>query len=177
MSETIDQTEIQWQIDKPWRVAIIGECMLELTDKNELVCNYAGDTLNTAVYMARNLEKGQIDYITALGDDPFSDSMIAAWKEEGLGTDWVARITNKLPGLYWVKTDEAGERSFYYWRDQSAARQLMKAMPGPSLFDVLKRYDFVYLSGITIAILDDKSRTDLLKVLQALKISGSNYWF
>ena len=78
------------------RVAAIGECMIELrhADAETLKLGFGGDTLNTAVYLARlGREAGlRVDYVTALGDDAYSDDMIGAWQEEGVGTDLVARL-------------------------------------------------------------------------------------
>src|SRR5436309_14397415 len=102
------------------RVACIGECMIELRQASgdQLSRVYGGDALNTAVYLARlGLA---VDYVTALGDDPISDEMVAGWAAEGVGTTRVARLPGKLPGLYMIQTDTAGERRFYHWRDSSA---------------------------------------------------------
>ena len=73
------------------KVACIGECMIELkqAEGGLLSRGYGGDTLNTAVYLAR-LGAG-VDYITALGDDPLSDEMVAGWAAEGIGTRRVLR--------------------------------------------------------------------------------------
>src|SRR6516225_8357408 len=104
------------------KVACIGECMIELRQSvgDQLSRGFGGDTLNTAVYLARlGL---MVDYVTALGDDPISDEMIAGWAAEGVGTGWVARLPGKLPGLYLIQTDAAGERRFYHWRESSAVR-------------------------------------------------------
>ena len=68
------------------KVACIGECMIELKQARMAGLfsrGYGGDTLNTAVYLAR-LGVG-VDYITALGDDALSDEMIAGWAAEGVG--------------------------------------------------------------------------------------------
>ena len=64
------------------RVACIGECMIELKQAESGLFSrgYGGDTLNTAVYLAR-LGVGA-DYITALGDDPLSDEMISGWPRD-----------------------------------------------------------------------------------------------
>ena len=74
------------------RVACIGECMIELkqADSGLFSRGYGGDTLNTAVYLARL--GVSVDYITALGDDALSDEMIAGWAAEGVGTEQVARL-------------------------------------------------------------------------------------
>ena len=76
------------------RIASIGECMLELStlgDDNYSMA-YGGDTLNTAVYLARL--GVEVDYVTALGDDPLSKRMVEAWRAEGVGT----RLVLQLPG-------------------------------------------------------------------------------
>ena len=80
------------------RVACIGECMIELkqADGGLYSRGYGGDTLNTAVYLARL--GADVDYITALGDDSLSDEMIAGWAAEGVGTTRVLRLPGKLPG-------------------------------------------------------------------------------
>src|SRR6201986_2370172 len=111
------------------RVACIGECMIELKQAGGGLYSrgFGGDTLNTAVYLAR---LGiSVDYITALGDDPLSDEMIAGWSAEGVGTSRVARLPGKLPGLYLISTDARGERRFFHWRDRGAAPSLLD-IPG-----------------------------------------------
>ena len=106
------------------KVACIGECMIELrqAERGLYSRGYGGDTLNTAVYLARL--GVAVDYMTALGDDSLSDEMVAAWSAEGVGTSRVARLPGKLPGIYLIRTDEKGERRFFHWRDSAAARSL-----------------------------------------------------
>src|SRR4051794_13817570 len=101
-------------------IASIGECMIELRQMPDgsLTRFYGGDTLNTAVYLARL--GAAVDYVTALGDDPLSDEMIAGWRDEQIGTTRVVRLAGKLPGLYMIETNSAGERRFYHWREASA---------------------------------------------------------
>ncbi|WP_282609844.1 sugar kinase [Pelagibius sp. Alg239-R121] len=157
------------------RVASIGECMVELRDlgSGQLERGFGGDTLNTAVYMARHLgEHARVEFVTALGDDPFSEEMLDSWRREGLGTSHVVRLAGRRPGLYVIKTDETGERSFFYWRGESAARELLR---DPRCRDALERveeYDLVYLSGITLGILDQDSRDGLLNLLDNVRTNG-----
>ena len=136
------------------KVACIGECMVELkqarTEAGLFSRGYGGDTLNTAVYLAR-LGVGA-DYITALGDDRLSDEMIAGWAAEGVGTERVARLPGKLPGLYMIQTDDRGERRFFHWRDSAAARSLMDLPQTPEILNSLAGYDVVYLSAITLSL-------------------------
>src|SRR3974390_3543863 len=122
-------------------VACIGECMIELKQAGSGLYSrgFGGDTLNTSVYLARL--GVAVDYITALGDDPFSDEMLGGWCAEGVGTARVARVPGKLPGLYLIRTDERGERRFFHWRENSAARSLLDLPESGALLESLAGYD------------------------------------
>jgi 2-dehydro-3-deoxygluconokinase len=151
------------------KVAAIGECMIELLQSSgsQLSRGYGGDTLNTAVYLARL--GVAVDYITALGDDPISDEMLGGWAAEGVGTGLVARLPGKLPGLYLIQTDEAGERRFYHWRDSSAVRSLMSLPQTEQILDAFAGYDLVYLSAITLSLYDEHGRARLIAALDAAR--------
>ena len=143
-----------------------------------LVRSFGGDVLNTAVYAARHAAgRCRVAFATALGDDPFSDDMLKAWEQEGLETNLVIRFENKLPGLYAIFTDQTGERSFYYWREQSAARALFRHQDAPALSARLADSDMLYFSGISLAILDDEGREDLLSVAEQVRAGGGHVAF
>jgi 2-dehydro-3-deoxygluconokinase len=136
---------------------------------------FGGDTLNTAVYLAR---LGiAVDYITALGDDPLSDEMIAGWQGEGVGTTKVARLAGKLPGLYLIATDAKGERRFFHWRESAAARILLDLPESESLLQSLPAYDLVYLSAITLSIFGEAARARLLAALRQARSRGTRIAF
>ena len=134
-----------------------------------------GDTMNTAIYLAR---RGvAVDYVTALGCDPESDAIVAALRAESVGTELIPRLPGRLPGLYIVDVDESGERRFLYWRDRTPARELF-AMPGtPALLDALGRFGMLYLSGISLAIWGEQGRTVLFKTLDRLRSAGRRVAF
>ena len=159
------------------RVRAIGECMIELSDLGggKLSLAYGGDTLNTAVYLAR-LGVG-VDYATALGDDPWSEEMLAFWGREGVGTDLVQRLPGKLPGLYMIRLGPGGERSFFYWRSDSAARQMLKAGEPDRLAAALAQSRVLYFSGVTLSILDDASRDRLFAILERARADGASIAF
>src|SRR5258708_33656236 len=154
------------------RVACIGECMIELKQaKGGLYSlGYGGDTLNTAVYLARL--GVDVDYITALGDDSLSDEMIAGWTAERVGTGRVARLKGKLPGLYMIQTDDNGERRFFHWRESAAARSLMDLPETGDILDSLATYDVVYLSAITLSIYSAQGRAKLIGALHRARRHG-----
>jgi 2-dehydro-3-deoxygluconokinase len=159
-------------IEANMRIASIGECMIELRQMpgGHLTRSFGGDTLNTAVYLARL--GAEVDYVTALGDDPLSDEMIVGWQAEGVGTERVMRLKGKLPGLYMIETNEAGERRFYHWRDASAVRGLMSLPETDALLATLADYDLIYLSAITLSLFDIAGRDRLIAALQHARGTG-----
>jgi 2-dehydro-3-deoxygluconokinase len=159
------------------RVACIGECMIELSELGDgrLSRTHGGDTLNTAVYLARL--GVEVDYITALGDDPFSDDMLTGWRREGVGTAHVLRLPGRLPGLYLIRRDARGERSFFYWRDWAPARELFALPETPSVIQVLTGYDLLYLSGITLSLYGEAGREQLFEALARIRARGGRIAF
>ena len=153
------------------RVACIGEAMIELSmaGNSKAVVGVAGDTLNTAIYLKRMSPMFEVDYITRLGTDAFSAQIKTFVANQDIGTDQIETSPDRSPGLYAITTTPNGERSFTYWRDQSAARQLFQTDTSPR-FEALDGYDCLYLSGITLAIIPDSIRMALLAYL-----SGSHH--
>jgi 2-dehydro-3-deoxygluconokinase len=163
------------------RVASMGECMIELRHRSATALDlaYGGDTLNTAVYLAR-LTRGRdirIDYVSALGDDAYSDGMLAMWRDEGIATDLVARLRGRLPGLYTIRTDAQGERTFTYWRSASAARDMLCGGRAEQVAAALTGYDLLYLSGITLSILDAPQRAALIALADRVRAHGGRVAF
>ena len=162
------------------RVLLFGECMLELQGQafGAMHQTYGGDTLNTAVYLARcgGASGIQVGYATGLGDDSLSEGMMQRWAAEGLDLSAVRRIPGRLPGLYLIEVDERGERRFSYWRDASAARAYFDAETTP-LEQGLAGWDALYLSGISLAILPPAGRERLFALMQALRDRGATVVF
>ncbi len=163
------------------QIGVIGEAMLELSHQTptSLSLSFAGDTLNFAIYLRRLLQNQAFDihYVTALGQDAYSDQMLLNWQAEGLKIDLIRRIENKLPGLYLIRTDTKGERTFYFYRSDSAARELFKGDNRANLSQQLVEMDYLYFSGITLAILDEVSREYLADILQKAKQLGAKIIF
>jgi 2-dehydro-3-deoxygluconokinase len=159
------------------RIAIIGEAMLELSQDpaGNAKLAYGGDTLNTAMYMARL--GASVDYITALGVDPYSERMLSAWSNEGLDTRSVLRHPSRLPGLYAIETSPQGERSFYYWRSESAAREFFALDGCADILDKAANADWLYLSGITLSIFDEDGRRKLCQLASEIRTSGGQVAF
>ncbi|HTX23351.1 MAG TPA: sugar kinase [Steroidobacteraceae bacterium] len=158
-------------------VVCVGECLLELSGRigHPIRLAFGGDTLNTAVYLARlGLECA---YLTALGDDPYSDELLECWHAEHVRTDLVARLPGRLPGLYAIRTSEHGERQFFYWRTASAARALLASPASDELLAAAARADVLYLSGITLSLYEPPERLRLVGLAERVRARGGQVAF
>lgn len=158
------------------RVVVIGECLIELagTAFGSLRQSFGGDTLNTAVYLARLCgAAATVHYATVLGRDPLSDAMLDRWESEGIQTDLTLRDSTRLPGLYQIQVDESGERSFLYWRQDSAARYLLQHGDFSRIRRGIENADLVYVSAISLAILPDEDRQQLIALLGLVAARGT----
>ena len=156
----------------------IGEVMVELSQAgggDQWRLGFAGDTLNTAWYARACLpEDWQVEYLTRLGNDPFSPRILQFLQDSRIGTRHIAQDASRAVGLYAIELQD-GERSFAYWRGQSAARLLAD---DPALLDrAFEGADMVYLSGITLAILSDAGREALISRLITARRAGQRTAF
>ncbi|MTC60238.1 sugar kinase [Providencia rustigianii] len=162
------------------QVAVIGECMVELQKSGELYKqSFGGDTLNTALYLSRlTKDHGVVTrYLTGLGKDPFSQQMIESWEKEGINTEDVFLSEKALPGMYLIETSPDGERRFFYWRDNSAAKFWLNDRTQEQTQQRLNQQNYIYLSGISLAILPEEPRQCLLTMLKIAKQQGAKIIF
>lgn len=154
-------------------VVMMGECMVELRRdaSGAIQQSFAGDVYNACVYMKRVFPQLNVALATQLGRDTLSSEMIAAFESESISTDLVLQDEKRLPGMYWVQTDENGERSFLYWRENAAARW-QTTQYGPSHIEKLKQADMFFFSGISLAILIEAHRETFWALLEELKLAG-----
>lgn len=149
---------------------IFGEAMLEYHSLGGSGLRYGGDTLNTAIHLAR--AGHEVAYVTALGSDPVSDALIDAWANEGIDTRFVLRHPHRNPGIYAIHLDDQGERSFLYWRDRSAAREMFDLPGMGQALEEAAVSKLVYFSLISLAIAEGEGREKLLEVSAARKAVG-----
>ena len=165
---------------KPIRFAAIGECMLEVQANGfgPAVFAYGGDTFNTSVYLRRCSKPKNIEvsYATGLGTDQLSQSLKREWQALGLRLDEVEYIEGRLPGMYLIQTNSHGERTFHFWRENSAARAYFQAAQ-TALEKNADNLDCLYFSGITLAILNDASRQRLFALLERTTSNGCRVVF
>src|SRR5690349_14452081 len=90
-------------------IVCVGEVTLELARGGDgrFTLGCSGDTFNTAVYLAR--AGIPVSYASAIGDDRYSDGILAMAAAEGVSTDLVLRVPGRVPGLSLVEAVGAGE--------------------------------------------------------------------
>jgi 2-dehydro-3-deoxygluconokinase len=162
----------------PHALACFGECMVELKPQKEGLWQqgYAGDTCNTAVYLARLLApyETRVHWVMGVGEDRFALEMRAFWQQEGLDDSLSRVVPRGKTGLYAIHVDEAGERSFSYWRDTSAAKEYFNtpdALATPLELNS-ERLGGLHFSAISLAILPPSARERLFECALKVRQSG-----
>lgn len=155
----------------------VGECMVEMapTGQGTFAMGFAGDTLNTAWYARKSLPDGwTVGYLTAVGRDQVSQEMLDFLRSSDVDVSAVRKLDDRTVGLYMIQLKD-GERSFAYWRSQSAARQL--AADAGHLRTSLSNANLIYFSGITLAILPEKDRQVFFEALATARKAGAKTAF
>ena len=171
-------------------ILFFGECMLEENADDDLnfdgelsfcgASRYGGDTLNTALYLARTTDTEQlkISFATALSKGEQSEKLLNMWQLEGIDTKLVTQSHDKSIGRYRINTNIAGERSFIYDRSDSAAKYYLQNEHQFFSDELTKiKCDYFYFSGISLAILNVKDRQYLLELLTTYKNGGGKIIF
>jgi 2-dehydro-3-deoxygluconokinase len=165
-------------------IFLLGECMIELkaqsviksnskaTEPKFLKQSFAGDAFNTAVYLKRTFADLNAYFISAVGADKLSSGMVAFFEQEKIRTEFVFRSKEKNSGLYAIDTDEFGERSFTYWRENSAARNVMSFIDD-QVVESISTGDVVFFSGISLAVLIPDDRPKFWQFINKLKELGA----
>jgi 2-dehydro-3-deoxygluconokinase len=154
------------------RVVTVGEVMVELArgadGRYALSCG--GDTFNTAIYLAR--AGIEVALATALGDDPYSDRILALATAENVGRDLVIRRPGRLPGLCLIDADPSSARLGHYWREAAPARELFDVPEWSSIAQGLLAARMIYFSGITLSLYSNVGLGRFLAAVEMARKSG-----
>jgi 2-dehydro-3-deoxygluconokinase len=159
------------------RAICVGEVLIELARgaDGRFALSSGGDTFNTAVYLAR--AGVDVAFATALGDDPYSDSILALAAAEGVSGHLVLRVPGRLPGLCLVENGPAGERSFRYWREGAPARDLFELSDWMRIAQNMTTARIIYFSGITLSLYSNNGLGRFLALLEAARQQGAKVAF
>lgn len=160
------------------KVLFVGEAMLELVNisQNMLAKSYAGDVYNTSVYMKRAYPKLSASFLSAVGQDLVSQEFVQKAKDEQVNTQAIGVSERHHLGTYMVVNDDTGERSFIYWRSDSAAKSMMSTLSSEQNAFIQTEFgqqSVVFFSGITIAILHPSEREQFWELLERLQQAGA----
>jgi 2-dehydro-3-deoxygluconokinase len=158
-------------------VVTIGEVSIELSRGKDgrfgLSCD--GDTFNTAVYMARAGIK--VAYATALGEDPYSEGLVALATAEGISCDAILRVPTRLPGLTLIDISPTGERRRFDWHDAAPARELFELPEWPRVAEMMVAARLIYFTGITLSLYSNTGLGRLLAALEMARQRGAKIAF
>jgi 2-dehydro-3-deoxygluconokinase len=169
-------------------IYVFGECMIELraylaldSSLNDapskiLKQSFAGDVLNTAVYLKRSFPELNTHFVSALGKDKFSREMLTFFQQEQIGSELVFQSENKIPGLYAIETDASGERTFSYWRENSAAKDVMSFIDDAAIKQLCSA-DMFFFSGISLAVIKPEDRLLFWQMLEKIQQAGVSIIF
>jgi 2-dehydro-3-deoxygluconokinase len=154
------------------RIISVGEVLLEMSRQGDgrFAIGCSGDTFNTAVYLAR--AGMDVAYATALGDDRYSDNIVALAKAENMATDLMLRAPGRLTGLCLVETDTKGERNASCWRDTSPARDLFELPDWGKIAEAMMGAQLIYFSGITLSLYSNTGLGRFLAVVELARKNG-----
>ena len=150
-------------------VCSIGEAMIEISNvKNNLYNqSFAGDTLNFCNYLDK--KKLNAFFLSAIGKSEINQSLLDFVKSKNISTKYIKQINQFEIGLYLIKNKDNGEKQFFYWRDESAAKQYFNNIDFINLYKELKNFDYIYFSGITLSIIHVSKLNNFIKLLKLLK--------
>ena len=154
------------------RAVCVGEAEIELLRGGDgrFGIGCGGDTFNAAVYLAR----AGIDtaFATALGEDPYSDAILALAAAEGVASDLVVRMRGRLPGLAVIDADAAGARRRYDWCGEAPARELFELPEWGRVAEGLMRAQLIYFSGITLSLYSNNGLGRFLALIEMARQQG-----
>ena len=150
-------------------VCSIGEAMIEISNiKNSLYNqSFAGDTLNFCNYLDK--KKLNAFFLSAIGKSEINQSLLDFVKSKNISTKYIKQINQIEVGLYLIKNKDNGEKQFFYWRDESAAKHYFNNIDFLNLYKELKNFDYIYFSGITLSIIHISKLNNFIKLLRLLK--------
>ena len=150
-------------------VCSIGEAMIEISNIKNSFYNqsFAGDTLNFCNYLDK--KKLNAFFLSAIGKSEINQSLLDFVKSKNISTKYIKQINQFEVGLYLIKNKDNGEKQFFYWRDESAAKQYFNNIDFLNLYKELKNFDYIYFSGITLSIIHISKLNNFIKLLKLLK--------
>jgi 2-dehydro-3-deoxygluconokinase len=158
-------------------IVCVGEILIELARgaDGRFSPSCGGDTFNAAIYLAR--AGLNVAFASAIGDDPYSDSVLALAAAEGVSPEMILRVAGRQPGLSLIESGPAGERITRYWRDGAPAAELFELPDWVRVAERLTAARLIYFSGITLSLYSALGLGRFLAVLEVARQQGAKVAF
>ncbi len=155
----------------------VGEVLIELARgaDGRFTLSCGSDTFNTAIYLAR--AGVDVAFATAIGDDSYSDSVIALAAAEGVSCNLIRRVPARLPALCLIESDLTGQRKVRTWGESAPARELFELPDWMSIAESLTSAQLIYFSGITLSLYSNNGLGRFLAVLEVARQRGAKVAF
>jgi 2-dehydro-3-deoxygluconokinase len=134
-----------------------------------------GDTFNAAVYLAR--AGIAVAFATAIGDDPYSESIVALAAAEGVSSNLILRVPGRLPAVSLIEDSPSGQRSSHTWREAAPARELFDLPDWMKVAERLAAARLIYFSGITLSLYSNQGLGRFFAVLEVARQQGAKVAF
>ncbi|MGC1780643.1 MAG: sugar kinase, partial [Xanthobacteraceae bacterium] len=155
----------------------IGEVVIELVRRADgafgLTCG--GDVFNTAIYLARS--GIATAFATAVGDDVYSDGILALTAAEGVSSGLILRLPGRLPAVCLSENGVREQRTARYWRHGAPAGELFELPDWMKIAEALTAARLVYFSGITLSLYSNAGLGRLFAVLEVARQQGAKIAF
>lgn len=128
-------------------IAIIGECLVELSSNGTLADTstlnkfFGGDTVTTAVAIARL--GGNVTYLTQVGNDGFSEFILSSLQKENIDTSLI-KSNDEQNGMYIVSRTTEKKELLYYKRKTAATKLSIDDISE----DYIKQLKLIYSTGV-----------------------------
>lgn len=128
-------------------IAIIGECLVELSSNGTLADTstlnkfFGGDTVTTAVAIARL--GGNVTYLTQVGNDGFSEFILSSLQKENIDTSLI-KSNDEQNGMYIVSRTPEKNELLYYKRKTAATKLSIDDISE----DYIKQLKLIYSTGV-----------------------------
>ena len=157
-------------MDSKVDIAIIGECLIELStngslaDTSTLNKYFGGDTVTTAVAIARL--GGSVTYLTKVGNDGFSEFILSSLKKENIDTSLI-KTNEEQNGMYIVSKTQEKKEILYYKRKTAATKLSIEDLSE----EYIKQLKLVYSTGV-VQSLSASSRELVRETFKLAKENG-----
>lgn len=150
-------------------IAIIGECLIELSSNGTLADTstlnkfFGGDTVTTAVAVARL--GGNVTYLTQVGNDGFSEFILSSLQKENIDTSLI-KSNDEQNGMYIVSRTPEKKELLYYKRKTAATKLSISDISE----ECIKQLKLIYSTGVVQSL--SASSRELVR--ESFKVAKEN---